>query len=191
MNIKENEFRSIHHLLKKKKITGKLYQKFFLHKKLLKHLKGITLDVGAGLGDFIRQCPDGYAVDPDPLNVQEMLNKGIKAKQLLNDKIDFKNFFFDSIILDNVLEHITNPDNLLLEIKRVLKPNGTLLIGVPGLKGFLKSEDHRVFYDENLLKKLLNKDYNFYKSFYTPFKSEILNKYLKAYCLFAIFKKKY
>jgi SAM-dependent methyltransferase len=191
INISEYNYRSIHHLLKKKKITGKIYQKFFLHKKLLKQLKGTILDVGAGLGDFIKQCPDGYAVDPDPLNVQEMLNKGINAKQLLNDKIDYNDNFFDSIILDNVLEHITNPDYLLLEIKRVLKPNGIFLIGVPGLKGFLKSEDHRAFYNEYLLKKILNKDYNFFRSFYTPFKSEILNKYLKSYCLYVIFKKKY
>ena len=190
-DIPKNDFRSIHHLLKKKKITGKIYQKFFLHKKLLKQLKGKILDVGAGLGDFIKQCPDGFAVDPDPLNVQEMINRGIKAKQLFNDKIDYNDSFFDSVIMDNVLEHIVNPDNLLLEIKRVLKPNGILLIGVPGLKGFQKSEDHRVFYDENLLKKLFNKDYNFSRSFYTPFKLEIFNKYLKSYCLYAIFTKKF
>ena len=106
-----DNFQSIHNVLLKKRITGKIYQRFFLYPKLLKNLSGIILDVGAGLGDFIKYCPNGYAVDPDPLNVQEMSSKGIRVKLLLNDKIDFKNCFFDSIIIDNVLEHIINQDN--------------------------------------------------------------------------------
>jgi SAM-dependent methyltransferase len=183
-------FQSIHNILKKKRITGKIYQKFFLYPKLLKCLNGLTLDVGAGLGDFIIHCPNGYAVDPDPLNVQEMLKKNIKAELLFNNKINHKNDFFDSIIMDNVLEHISDPSDLLSEIKRVLKPNGIFLIGVPGTKGFKTAPDHKIFYDEHLLRELFSKDYNFYRSFYTPFKSGILNKHLKSYCLYVIFKKK-
>ena len=76
-------FQSIHNILKKKRITGKIYQKFFLYPKLLKCLNGLTLDVGAGLGDFIIHRPNGYAADPDPLNVQEMLKKYIKVMVML------------------------------------------------------------------------------------------------------------
>jgi len=119
-----------------------------------------------------------------------MLKKNIKAELLFNNKINHKNDFFDSIIMDNVLEHISDPRDLLLEIKRVLKPNGIFLIGVPGTKGFKTAPDHKIFYDEHLLKELFNKDYNFCRSFYTPFKSNILNRYLKSYCLYVIFKKK-
>ncbi len=190
MKQSNNNFQSIHNILKKKRITGKIYQKFFLYPKLLKCLNGSTLDVGAGLGDFIMHCPNGYAVDPDPLNVQEMLKKNIKAELLFNNKINHEDDFFDSIIMDNVLEHICDPRDLLLEIKRVLKPNGIFLIGVPGTKGFKTAPDHKIFYDEHLLRELFNNDYHFYKSFYTPFKSDILNKYLKSYCLYVIFKKK-
>jgi SAM-dependent methyltransferase len=190
MNHYDNNFQSIHDVLKKKRITGKIYQKFFLHPKLLKCLEGAILDVGAGLGDFIMHCPNSYAVDPDPLNVKEMLKKNIRAELLLNDKINHENVFFDSVIMDNVLEHISDPINLLLEIKRVLKPNGIFLIGVPGKKGFDTAPDHKIFYDEYLLKELLSKDYIFIRSFYTPFKSNLLNKYLKSYCLYVIFRKK-
>ena len=190
MKQSSNNFNSIHNILKKKKISGKIYQKFFLYPKLLKCLEGLVLDVGAGLGDFIMNYPNGYAIDPDPLNVEEMLKKNIRAELLLNDKINYKNDFFDSIVMDNVLEHISDPNNLLLEIKRVLKPNGIFLIGVPGKKGFETAPDHKIFYDEYLLKKILNNDYNLAQSFYTPFKSNILNKYLKSYCLYVIFRKK-
>jgi len=190
MNKSEKNFHSIHHNLKKKRITGKIYQKYFLYPKLYKFLKGRTLDVGAGLGDFIIKHPEGYAVDPDPLNVQELLKKKIKAELLTDDIINHKDNFFDSIVMDNVLEHIFDPRNLLLEIKRVLKTNGIFLIGVPGKKGFDNAPDHKKFYDENLLLETLNNDYDLIKFFYTPFKSNILAKYLSAYCLYGVFKKK-
>jgi hypothetical protein len=52
-----NNYQSIHNILKKKKITGKIYQKFYLYPKLYKCLEGLTLDVGAGLGDFFCKLP--------------------------------------------------------------------------------------------------------------------------------------
>lgn len=190
MKINNVNFNSIHHLLKKKRITGKIYQKYFLYPKLSKLLKGRTLDVGAGLGDFIVDHPSGYAVDPDPLNVQGMLKKNIRAKLLINDKIFYEDNFFDSVIMDNVLEHITDPSNLILEINRVLKKNGIFLVGVPGKKGFESAPDHKKFYDENSLYKLLKNDYSLIKFFYTPFKLNILTKYLNSYCLYGKFRKK-
>jgi SAM-dependent methyltransferase len=38
---------------------------------------------------------------------------------------------FDSVLCNQVLEHVFNPDQLLSEIYRVLKPNGALLLTVP------------------------------------------------------------
>ena len=190
MTKSDKNFYSINYNLKKKRISGKIYQQYFLYPKIYKLLKGRTLDVGAGLGDFIVKYPDGYAVDPDPLNVQDLLKKKIRAELLVNDKINHKDNFFDSVIMDNVLEHIIDPRNLLLEIRRVLKTGGIFLIGVPGKKGFHTAPDHKKFYDENLLLETLNNDYDLIKFFYTPFKSNILDKYLSAYCLYGVFKKK-
>lgn len=38
---------------------------------------------------------------------------------------------FDSILCNQVLEHVFNPDEFIAEIKRVLKPGGRLLLTVP------------------------------------------------------------
>ena len=43
----------------------------------------------------------------------------------------FEDSMFDSVLCNQVLEHIFNPDQFLSEIYRVLKPNGTLLLTVP------------------------------------------------------------
>lgn len=43
----------------------------------------------------------------------------------------FENEYFDSVLCNQVLEHVFNPDEFLNEINRVLKPSGKLLLTVP------------------------------------------------------------
>jgi ubiquinone/menaquinone biosynthesis C-methylase UbiE len=45
----------------------------------------------------------------------------------------FENNVFDVVMSTEVLEHILNPDNYLLEVKRVLKPGGFFFFTVPFL----------------------------------------------------------
>jgi len=94
-------------------------------------------------------------------------------------------------LLDNVLEHISKPTLLFNEIKRVLRPGGIILIGVPGIRGFKNDSDHKIFYDEMKLKNLAKK-FNFSVKciFYTPFfRSIFLSKGLKQYCIYTQWKK--
>lgn len=51
----------------------------------------------------------------------------------ISQSIPFKNSFFDTIILSDVLEHIPNPRQLLTETFRVLDTGGVLLLNVPFL----------------------------------------------------------
>jgi len=46
-------------------------------------------------------------------------------------KFPFNNNEFDSIVTNQVFEHVFNPDSFLNEINRVLKKNGILLLTVP------------------------------------------------------------
>ena len=117
-------------------------------------------------------------------------DRSIEAKLIFNDKIDYEAKTFNSAIMDNVLEHILDPDNLIMEVHRILQNRGRLLIGVPGVKGFELDFDHKVFYDEAKLISLLNKfNFKLLRKFYTPFKSEYFNKNLKSYCLYCVFEK--
>jgi len=116
------------------------------------------------------------------------LDRSIEAKLIVDDKIPYKKETFDTLIMDNVLEHILHPKELLLDVNRVLKEKGRVIIGVPGAKGFELDFDHKVFYDEVKLINLFHK-YKLITKFYTPFKSEFLNKNLKSYCLYCVFEK--
>ena len=74
---------------------------------------------------------------------------------MLPDVLPFEDISFEAVLLDNVLEYMQSPP-LISEIQRVLRPNGTLLIGVPGSKGMAHDPDHKVAYDEISLVTLAN-----------------------------------
>ena len=65
-----------------------------------------------------------WAKDKETRNVVfEMAN--------LEKKLRFQKDSFDKVIFLDVLEHLNNRGQILSEIKRILKKNGLLLIGVP------------------------------------------------------------
>ena len=43
---------------------------------------------------------------------------------------------FDAVVLWHVLEHLTDPTKTLVEVERLLRPGGTLLVGVPNFGSF-------------------------------------------------------
>ena len=172
-------------------LKGKIYRSFYLYPRINRNFKGKALDVGCGLGDFARHRPGTVAIDVNPFCVDYCKELGIESYHVKEPPFPFDNESFDSIFLDNVLEHIDEPDSLLSEIYRILNPEGRFIIGVPGKQGFRCQADHRVYYDEeSLSKKLLEHSFFMKKHFFTPFKSEYLNENLNAYCLYAVFEKK-
>jgi SAM-dependent methyltransferase len=101
------------------------------HVKSMSHLlQGKLLDVGCG------QKPYEYLFDVTEyigLEVDTPENRATKKAEYFYDgKIfPFQNEEFDSIIANQVFEHVFNPVGFLSEIHRVLKPNGLFLITVP------------------------------------------------------------
>ena len=46
-------------------------------------------------------------------------------------KMDFPYYFFDYVVMGEVLEHLEDPQGAIKEAMRVLKPGGTLVVSVP------------------------------------------------------------
>ncbi|WP_158308295.1 class I SAM-dependent methyltransferase [Fervidicoccus fontis] len=69
----------------------------------------------------------------------EALNKAsekgiITVKADLNtDKLSFPDNYFDAVIMEEVIEHLVNPDNALEEAYRILKPDGIFILTTPNL----------------------------------------------------------
>ena len=177
--------------LRSRSALASLYRNFLLYPKLHWYLHGKILDIGCGLGDFLNYCKRAEGVDINPLAVEFCLSRGLSAHLMEKDTLPFKDSSFDSIVMDNVIEHIENPKKLLSEISRVLKVGGVLIIGVPGALGFLSDPDHKIFYDEDSLTFLVEKfEFKRKDIFYMPImKSTWLSKSFRQYCIYSIFIK--
>src|SRR3989338_3575757 len=142
---------------------------------------GNFLDVGTNMGFFLRNAKrfDGwrlYGVEPSP-SLSDMARKyfGLNVKTAFLEDAKFESGFFDVVTMTDVFEHIANPDIILNEVQRILKPDGILFIKVPNglfnlfkfkmakLIGRLKNYDifdsyeHVVHYSDKTLKKMLEK----------------------------------
>ena len=110
-----------------------------LQKILEKEQKQICLDIGTGGGNyihFIHSLYDGYqkyiGIDTMSRAVE------MAQKQAPSDKVEFQvmdanqmtfeDNTFDLISLSNSLHHLSNPNQTLLEMHRVLKNDGFILI---------------------------------------------------------------
>jgi 2-polyprenyl-3-methyl-5-hydroxy-6-metoxy-1,4-benzoquinol methylase len=56
-------------------------------------------------------------------------------------QLPFEDNAFDSIVLCEILEHLTHPEKVLREVRRVLKEQGKLIVSVP--YGLLAHADHK------------------------------------------------
>jgi SAM-dependent methyltransferase len=170
---------------------GSLYRNLILYPRLCKYLKFKTLDVGCGIGDMLQFRPNTIGVDVNPFNVEICNDQGLPAQVMDVDLLPFTEGSFDSVLLDNVLEHIESPNELLREIYRVLVDGGLLVIGVPGMKGQNSDPDHVVYYDELALINLAaNNNFVIKKFFYMPlFKSQWLSIKVRQYCIYSVWVK--
>lgn len=98
---------------------------------------GKTIDVGCSSGILLsllkRKGFDVYGLEPNKQAfslARKKLKKNIYNKKLIDLSINRKNKF-DCIIYNHVLEHIENINEEFLHIKKALKKNGVLIIGVP------------------------------------------------------------
>jgi SAM-dependent methyltransferase len=102
------------------------------HQMISKYATGKLLDLGCGdvaLYEMYRPlvselvCVDWGGSYHDVSHLDYEFN--------LNEPFPLEDNYFDTILLTDVLEHISNPDNIWKEMTRVLKTGGKIIIGVP------------------------------------------------------------
>lgn len=104
------------------------------------------LDIGAGKGADLLKIKESlnnvdiklYAIENYEPNVDVLRSKGIEvnSQDIENEVFNFKDKFFDFIIINQVIEHTKEIFWIFSEISRVLKPGGMCIIGVPNLASF-------------------------------------------------------
>ena len=99
--------------------------------------KGKILDIGAGTGDFLAFVKQNgwqtIGVELSQKAKEIAIKKGV---QFVNEISELENQSFDIITMWHVLEHVPDLEKQIQELKRLLKPNGTLIVAVPNFKSF-------------------------------------------------------
>jgi SAM-dependent methyltransferase len=177
--------------LSKRSRMGLWYRRNIIYRAVSKELYGRVLDVGCGIGDMLSYRANTVGVDINPINVNYCRNLGLNAIEMEINRLPFGKSEFDGVILDNVLEHITDSKTLLAEIYRVLKPNSILVVGVPGLRGFEADADHKIYYDkEKLQETICNAGFETLRIMQFPLPIKLLELLTRHYYVYGIFTRK-
>jgi len=131
--------------------------------------KGKILDIGAGTGDFLLTAKnDGWetvGVEPSDRAKNIAIQKGIS---FVDEISVLENNSFDVITMWHVLEHVPNLELQIQELKRLLKPTGTLIVAVPNFKSY---------------------DANYYKEFWAAFDVPIHFWHFSKKAIHSLFEK--
>jgi len=114
-------------------------------------LKGKLLDIGCGLGHFCRYMKarnfylDIYGCDFSSYAIRKareiakICGMEIKFKLGGIEPLPYEDNTFDIVSAQEIIEHISYPEEFLKEIWRILKPNGKMFLTTP-YRGILGNE---------------------------------------------------
>lgn len=133
---------------------------------------GRLLDVGCAYGFFLELAKkNGWQVQG--LEISEAAYRYAKNSlklPVLNKTLEdakFKNESFDAVTLFDVIEHLPNPKATIKEARRILKPNGLIVITTPNIgsaaakilgrnwEEVKRVREHIYFFSKPTLKRLL------------------------------------
>ena len=104
---------------------------------------GRYLDVGCGIGEMVagmaRLGMEAEGVEPSQAALNRAQSLGLKIHLGMLHNAQFPDARFDSLSLYHVLEHTPDPVAILAECRRILKPSGEIVVGVPNFESLVRS----------------------------------------------------
>ena len=144
----------ISHTDSNKSVFDKVYQivkNYTIKRKLqlinsFKTEQKTILDIGCGTGDFLNICKlNGWettGVEPN-IHAHKLASKKLNIDpddnslfESVESLLNHSNSKFDVITMWHVLEHVPNLKEYISFLKKLLKPNGKILIAVPNYKSY-------------------------------------------------------
>ncbi len=101
--------------------------------------KGRILDIGCSTGLFLHSIQSKYRWESYGVEINEFAANIAKNQYQLNvyvgnlEQASYPPQYFDAVTLWDVLEHLPDPTSTLHEVRRIIKPDGALVIRVPNV----------------------------------------------------------
>lgn len=126
-----------------------------LERTALQMAKGQILDVGAGSGCHAlalqEMGKEVCAIDISPLSVEVMKQRGVKDSRLINLFDETFTDTFDTILMlmngSGIIGRLTNMPEFFQRMKRLLRPNGCILMDSSDLRYLFEEEDGSIVID--------------------------------------------
>jgi 2-polyprenyl-3-methyl-5-hydroxy-6-metoxy-1,4-benzoquinol methylase len=104
-----------------------------------------VLDVGCAIGLFLVATRldnwEGYGFDPSgPLSAYGREHFGLSIAQGELQTMNFPKHHFDVVTLWNVIEHLFDPQAVLREVSRMLRPGGLLIVQMPNWNSLARAQ---------------------------------------------------
>lgn len=122
------------------------------------------IEVGLGTGRFARELGIKEGIEPSQAMRRIAVNRGIEVMDAVAERLPYKALHFDFVLMTSCISYLTDVKKAFREANRVLKWNGSLIIGTLDQNGTIAKE-----YAER------NENDSFYESakFYQP--TQLLN----------------
>lgn len=119
--------------------------RYTLAKDLCKDKVVLDIACGEGYGSYLMSTWGAKQIEAVDIS-QETINKASKQFAATNinyicheaERLHYQDATFDLIVSLETMEHLEDPNSFFNEIKRVLKPNGTLILSCPNDNYFIK-----------------------------------------------------
>jgi len=130
--------------------------------------QGSILDLGCGTGLLLPRIQEmaknivGLDISKDMLGeVKHSMKRSVNVHLVLGDadNTPFRNNYFDAVFAITLLQNMPNPQHTLKEVKRVTKPNASMIVTALK-KRFTENSFLKLLKEANLKHKLLETDPN-------------------------------
>lgn len=120
------------------------------HKRIIDIVKQYNpkrvIDIGCGLGTLLELLPlpkkSKFGLESNEYAVNECKKRGLNVILHRNiRKLPLTDGTFDMVILNEVLEHLDSPSEILKEIRRILKVKGLVVITTPSKSLLVRNID--------------------------------------------------
>ena len=105
---------------------------------------GKLLEIGCGDGHFLQMARDnfhfevfGVELDPETSEYARTKRGLANIKTGAFENIYYSENLFDIVYMNDVLEHLQNPHQILVECYKILKKGGLIVINVPNVDGLI------------------------------------------------------